>query len=177
MRENARIETKRGIQSNAIAKTGACRVAKAGRPTKYRPEYCQAIVEYFSVEPTYEVPVTITFKNGTEKESTEERPTQLRFLSNFADSIGVDPDTLLEWCRKHKEFSGAYTRAKALQKQHLVTCGLLGLYNSKFAVFTACNITDMRNKEEHTHGVTDGLADLMKEIGAQGTGLPIKEGG
>jgi hypothetical protein len=145
-----------------------------GRPTKYKPEYCKAIIDYFSVEPTYEVPVTITFKNGTTKESTEERPTHLRFLSNFADSIGVDDKTLENWSKQHKDFLRAYTRAKALQKQHLVTCGLLGLYNSKFAVFTACNITDMRNKEEHTHGVTDGLADLMKEISSSGTGLPIK---
>jgi hypothetical protein len=151
-------------------------MGKTGSPTKYKPEYCKAIIDYFSIEPTYEVPVTITFKNGTTKENTEERPAHLRFLASFADSIGVDRDTLLEWCRKHKEFSGAYTRAKQLQKQHLVTCGLLGLYNSRFAVFTACNITDMRSKEEHTHGVTDGLAELMKEISGSGAGLPIKEG-
>lgn len=123
-----------------------------GRPTKYEPEYCQEIIDFFSVEPTREVDVVTTFKNGTTKESTEERPNHIPFFADFADKIGVNGDTIVEWAKRHEEFSAAYMRAKALQKQHLITCGLLGLYNSKFAVFTAINITDMRDKQEHNIG-------------------------
>lgn len=118
-----------------------------GAPTKYKPEYCKQIVEYFSIEPTYESPVTITYKNGTTIEKTERKPNELKFLENFAWNIGVAIETLENWAKKYKDFFRAFTRAKALQKQHLITCGLLGLYNSDFAKFTAKNITDMRDEQ------------------------------
>ena len=86
------------------------------------------------------------------------------FLSNFAHKIGVCHDTLLEWCKRHPEFSEAYTCAKELQKQHLIECGLLGLFNSKFAIFTAKNITDMRDKQEIEHDIK-GLS--LVDINAQ----------
>lgn len=129
---------------------------KGGRKTKYKQEYCEKIIKFFDIEPTKEVDVVTTFKNKTTRESTEERPNHLPFFADFAAKIGVNGDTIVEWAKKHKEFTAAYTRAKALQKQHLVTCGLLGLYNSKFAVFTAINITDMRDKREHEVGGKDG---------------------
>lgn len=129
---------------------------KAGRPTKYKEEYCRQIIEYFDIEPTREVDVVTTFKNGTTRESTEERPNHLPFFANFAYSIGSNPQRLLEWCKKFPKFQEAYTRAKALQKQHLVVCGLLGLFNSKFAVFTAKNITEWRDKQELEHSGKDG---------------------
>lgn len=137
------------------------------RPTKYKLEYCQKLIDFFDIEPTREVPVVTTFKNGTTRETTEERPEQLRFLSEFAKEIGVCHDTLLEWCKKHKEFSVAYTRAKELQKKHLITCGLLGLYNSHFAIFTAKNITDMQDKQ--TYEVeSNTLADIAARMGCNG---------
>lgn len=144
------------------------------RPTKYKPEYCKEIIDFFDIKPTKEVDVVTTFKNGTTKTSTEERPNHIPFFADFAAKIGVTDATIVNWTKKNKEFLSAYTRAKSLQKQLLITCGLLGLYNSKFAVFTAKNITDMRDKREFEHGVSDGLADLMKEIGGKGVGLPIK---
>lgn len=116
--------------------------------TKYKPEYCQAIIDFFTIDPTREVPVVTKFKNGTVRESSEERPNPLRFFADFAISIGVTDATVVNWAKKHDDFLSAYTRAKALQKAHLITCGLLGLFNSKFAVFTACNITDMSDKQE-----------------------------
>ncbi len=120
-------------------------MTKRGRPSKYKPEFCKAIVKFFDIEPTREVPVTTVYKNGTERESTEERANHLPFFSNFAHSIGVNDDTIVKWSKKYPDFNAAYTRAKALQKQHLITCGLLGLYNPVFAKFTAINITDMKD--------------------------------
>ena len=146
-----------------------------GRPTKYKPEYCQQIIEYFSVDATREIETAYTNRKGEEWSKTELAANMLMFLSNFASKIGVCRDTLVEWCKVHPEFSAAYMRAKEMQKQHLIECGLLGLFNSKFAIFTAKNITTMRDKQEYEHGVTDGLADLMKSISGQGAGLPIKE--
>lgn len=127
-----------------------------GRPTKYKTEYCEKLIEFFDIEPTAEVPVVTTFKNGTTRESTELRANDLRFLSAFARKIGVCHDTLCEWCKVYPEFSEAYARAKALQKEHLIICGLQDLYNSRFAMFTAKNITDMRDKTEHELTGKDG---------------------
>ncbi|MBE3036880.1 MAG: hypothetical protein IMZ70_07370, partial [Candidatus Atribacteria bacterium] len=134
-------------------------------------EYCKKIIEFFEIEPTREVEVVTTFKNGTERVSHEEKPNHLRFLNKFARSIGVCHDTLIEWTKRYPEFSAAYTHAKALQKEHLITCGLLGLYNPAFAKFTAINITDMRDQQETkltgvvgTRELSDAeMAELLKE--------------
>lgn len=58
----------------------------AGRPTKYRAEYCEAVVEHC--------------KDGAS-------------LTSFAAEIGVCRDTVSEWITKHPDFSVAAARAKA----------------------------------------------------------------
>jgi len=118
------------------AKTGK---HPGGRPTKYKPEYCKKIIEFFSKQP-------IRFIDG--KPYANELP----FLTAFAREIDVDIDTMEEWTKKHVEFSGAYKRAKELQKEFLINNGLVGLYNSTFAIFTAKNITEMRDVKEHDIG-------------------------
>jgi len=116
---------------------------KPGRPTKYRKSFCTQIIKYFTVEPT-------------KKTEGELIANKLVFLSNFAHHIGVSHETLHEWCKVHPEFSVAYAHAKELQKQHLIHCGLLGLFNSHFAIFTAKNIADMKDKQEVEVGGKDG---------------------
>ena len=54
---------------------------------------------------------------------------------------------MLNWTKVHKEFSVAYSISKELQKEFLITNGLLGLYDSSFAKFTAKNITDMGDEQ------------------------------
>jgi hypothetical protein len=122
-----------------------------GRPTKYRKEYCQKLVEFFSIEPTKEVTKTITTAKGTVIEEPVERAARLPTFERFAVNIGACVDTLIEWTKKHKEFSEAYTYAKALQKDILVTNGLLGLYDAGYAKFVSINCTDMRDRQERAH--------------------------
>lgn len=57
-----------------------------GRPTKYDPAYCEAVVEHC--------------KTGAS-------------LTSFAASIDVCRDTITEWAKAHDEFSVAVKRAKA----------------------------------------------------------------
>jgi hypothetical protein len=121
---------------------------KNGRPTKYRKSFCKQIIKYFTVDPTRKIEVKYTNRKGEKWSKTEEVANPLVFLSNFAAKIGVCHDTVLEWCKVHPEFSEAYARAKELQKQHLIECGLLGLFNSHFAIFTGKNIADMVDKRE-----------------------------
>jgi len=119
-----------------------------GRPSKYKKEYCEKIMEFFSKPPYEEVEIKHYNKDGRViKKETKRKPNDLPFLSEFARRIDVSHRTLERWTKTHKEFCRAYKDAKELQKAFLITNGLLGLYNPTFAIFTAKNITDMRDKK------------------------------
>lgn len=124
-------------------------MAKIGRPTKYKPEYCQQIIDYFNVEPQQTTYKKTYYADGTLKSEepvvlAEQFPT----LQGFAHEIGVDVDTLLNWTKKHDEFFGAYTRAKELQEKIWLINGMGGLYNSQFAQFFGKNCLGYKDKTE-----------------------------
>lgn len=110
------------------------------RPTKYRPEFCKSIVRYF--------------------EDTVAQ-NELPFLSKWArQEAKVCEDTAIEWTKakeknfdgeevlKYPEFSESYKKAKDIQKEFLIKMALAGKYNPTFAIFTAKNITDMRDQKD-----------------------------
>jgi len=129
---------------------------RVGRPTKYKPEFAQMLIDFFSIDPTYEEEVTYTNKKGETWSKTEKKPNFLPTFERFAHSIGVNDDTVVTWAKakrskgsaKYPEFSAAYTRAKQLQKDILVQNALAGRYNPAYAIFLSKNITDMRDKVE-----------------------------
>jgi len=121
---------------------------KNGRPTKYKPEYCQKMIEYFNIEPNYVSKIITTGKNDYSKEEEKLLPSNLPTFEKFASLLDVNTDTLVEWSKKHKKFSAAYRKCKDLQKNILVANGLTGLYQGNFAIFVATNFTDMRHKNE-----------------------------
>lgn len=121
---------------------------KPGCPSKYTPDYCKRIVEFFDIEPYREVEVTITHKDGSEYTKTELKANDLRFLSAFARSIGVSQDSLHEWAKKYPEFCVALKKAKDLQAEHLITNGLHNTFAQPFAIFTAKNILGWRDKQD-----------------------------
>ena len=95
---------------------------KGGRPTKYKPEFIEGIVEYF------------------ERLAKEDK---LPFLSKYArEEMEVCEDTAIEWTKVHPEFSEAYKKAKDIQKEVLIMKGLEGKWNSTAFIFTAKNITN-----------------------------------
>lgn len=63
-------------------------MAKVGRPSKYKPEYCDQLIEHM--------------KEGLSYDS-------------FAGLIRVNDDTLREWEKKHSEFAAAKKEARRLQ--------------------------------------------------------------
>lgn len=119
-----------------------------GRPSKYNSKYCKDIIDFFDIEPHFETPVTITYKDGTTKEEVKLMPSDLPTLAGFAVKLGVSRDTLNEWSNKHKEFSDAIKRAKECQEHILATNGLQGLYAQPFAIFTAKNVLGWRDKSD-----------------------------
>jgi hypothetical protein len=120
---------------------------KRGRPTDYRPEYCQMLIDYFS-EPSIEKAKIVT--QGRSYLRTEDKILFRGFptFERFAHKIGVNGDTLVEWSKKYPEFSAAYTRAKELQKKHLYEGGLSGIYNSNVVALIASHEHKIHLRQE-----------------------------
>src|SRR3990167_1629489 len=114
-----------------------------GRPTKYRDDFPALLLAYFD-----------------EQVAAEKLP----FLSKFARNIaGVCEDTAIEWTKDHPEFSEAYKIAKKIQKEFLITQALAGKINPTAFIFTAKNMTDMRDKTEVAHDMP-GIQDILERI-------------
>lgn len=132
---------------------------KIGAPTKYDPKFAHEIIEFFSCKYYREVIELTTYKDGTTKENSKLVANDLPTFEAFASKIDVHRETLINWTEAadengtllHPEFFDAYKRAKDLQKAMLIANGLMGNYNPAFAIFTAKNITDMRDKQELDH--------------------------
>lgn len=121
---------------------------EGGAPSKYDPTYCDKIIEYFTVDPNREVQVP-HYKGGEVSwVDTKIVANSLPKFHEFAKSIGVTHKTLHNWCDEHVEFLQAYTHAKELQKFFLIENGLNGCYNPTAYVFTAKNLTDMKDRIE-----------------------------
>lgn len=118
-----------------------------GRPTKYKSEYCDEMIDYFDRELTETVAKDAVSARGV-VQVAEERATDLPLFQDFAVRIGVHIDTLHEWKKVHKEFSEAYKRCKNMQMRHLVMNAMQGRYSNSFAIFTAKNILGWRDKQE-----------------------------
>lgn len=132
-----------------------------GRPTKYKPEYCQQIIEFFSSPLTKIIKQTRITKNGSQIIQEIESPEKIPTKERFAHIIDVNTDTLIEWTKEWPEFSEAYIRAGELQRDFLVQNTLPGRYDSRFAQFFAQNCCGM--KQESSVKI-DGLEDALKAI-------------
>lgn len=119
----------------------------SGRPSKYKPEYCEKILYFFTREYTREVTKIRETKNGA-VEVTEEKPNPLPLFEKFAVEIGVHRETLLNWTTRHPEFFDAYKKAKEIQLDMLLQNGLAGHYNSAFGIFALKNMFGWRDKQE-----------------------------
>ncbi len=159
----------------------------AGRPTKYKKQYCEELIKFFNIEPYREVERRTTDrKSGREYIDYEDAPNDLPTFERFAHNLGVHVDTMIEWSSakfpeghaksgqlKHPEFSVAYKKAKQLQKDILITNAMRGLYNTTFSIFLAKNITDLRDKQEYdlNHNLpTPILGGLSKP-----NGIPVND--
>ena len=106
-----------------------------GRPPKYKPEYCDMLVEHMS--------------EGSS-------------MLSFAAEIDVARSTLNEWADKYPEFSEAVSRGKAKCAAWWETVGrklaVTGEGNATMVVFGLTNMArdEWRNKQEIDHQSSDG---------------------
>ena len=139
-------------------------MADVGRPSKYKPEYCEQIIQYFSVQPQQVDYKETYFADGTLKSKEPiTMAQQLPTFQKFADIIGVHIDTLLEWNKEHEEFSLAYARAKQLQESIWLINGMSGLYNSQFAQFFGKNCLGYKDKTEQEVKITQTIKPIIQD--------------
>lgn len=97
-----------------------------GRPSKYKPEYCQDLIDYFRVpRPDPANPNSMAYF-----------PT----MYGFAARVGVSDETIADWCKKYPDFLRAYTIAQQLGRNQLIHGGLSEKYNASFAKFVGVNM-------------------------------------
>lgn len=123
-----------------------------GRPTDYKEEYCNQLIEFFNIE-AYEEMILPDRSGGKKREII---PCKFPTLARFACNIGVTRETLWEWSTtklpngelKYPNFSNAYKRAKEFQESILVEGAMAGAFNSTFSIFTAKNVFGWKDKQE-----------------------------
>ena len=132
-----------------------------GRPSLYKEEYCDRIIEYFD-----KPPITVTIKREFNKDGTVKSETEIPLATSiptfqrFAHEIGVHVDTMIEWCSVYPKFSEAYARAKQLLEYTWLTNSMSGLYNAQFAQFYGKNCLGYKDKVETEHSGTISMPTI-----------------
>lgn len=156
-----------------------------GRPTKYKEEYCEHIIDYFE-KCQAEIMVDIKFfqpnKNATistilnplnESETLEawnvkeiaQKLVMQRFPTyvRYARSIGVSKSTLFERATEYKKFSDSMDICKDISEAILLENWLQWLYNPTFAQFLLKNNYWYKDQSEVKNQVNLGLGDLTNK--------------
>lgn len=119
-----------------------------GQPTKYKPEYCQQLIDHFSIEPLKIVAEQKIIGPEGGKYVSRRLPQRFPWFEGFARKIGVHRNTLKNWCAEHPEFAEAYETAKDLQREFIVDVALSGAAPPSFAIFTMKNVCGWRDERD-----------------------------
>jgi hypothetical protein len=163
------------MSKKKTTKKGKVKPKKNGRPTKYKPEFCKEIIDFYDREPYEDIELEHYGKDGELKWVDKKRmPNKMPTVNEFAKHIGVSYATVYDWLDPkmssfQKKFLQSYTHAKKAQKNFIIQNGLQGLYNPIFAKFVAINVTDMRDQIDYNPIPVDNvenrqkLADMSRE--------------
>jgi hypothetical protein len=112
----------------------------AGRPSEYKPEYCQDIKQFFDLKRIEGMPP---------------------WLDDYAEKIGVSHQTLLTWTKANSEFLEAYSYCKKIQENMIAENALIGKFNASFAFNALKNVAGWRDHNDLNIG---GQQDNRLEI-------------
>lgn len=115
---------------------------------KYRDEYCQMLLDYFTLQERQIIYEKKYYKDGTLQCETPKfiLPPRLPTFELFAAKIGVVPNTLLNWCEKYPRFADAYALAKSMQLGIAKQGGAMKDYDGNFTKFLLVNDHGMSDK-------------------------------
>lgn len=129
----------------AVAAIQASGRLSPDRASIYRPEYAILMLDYFGGPLTSIESRDVVTKSGEIRTISEIVPNKLPMFVDFARTLGVYYITLTRWVEKHDDFAEAWRECKEMQKAFMIHNAMAGRYNSTFTIFTAKNITDMRD--------------------------------
>jgi hypothetical protein len=130
-----------------------------GRPTEYRPEFAEMMIEYFK-KPAWDVVADGKIIKGY-------FPT----MAGFAAHIGTTRMTLWSWAAavsqdgtpKYPEFLYTYERAKDYQEDYFIKGYLAGKYrNPAIGAMIAKNLFNWRDKQKLEQTVTAFVEPVPK---------------
>jgi hypothetical protein len=137
---------------------------KVGRPSEYRPEYCEDILEYFN-KALYKSQDSKSW--GKESKELNDFPT---FQYWTAVKIGITIQTMHNWAKAHPEFMEALERCKKIQENMLLNGALSRAYDSSFAKFIMNSISDTFKERP----IEVDLGDKTKKMLTLAYALPNK---
>jgi transposase-like protein len=110
----------------------------AGRPTSYRPEFCDDVIEL-----------------GKQGKSQVQ----------IACGLDVDPKTLRDWAEAHPEFSLALSRAKAFEQDWWENAGQTGMTGDKFNAAVWKKSMEARFRDDYTERreISGGVAVILSK--------------
>lgn len=110
-------------------------------PCKYKEEYCDKLIEFFTAVEPQIIYEEFYFPNGDlkGKRPVQVIPARLPTFEGFAWSIGVTVGTLTNWRKEHPHFDTAYARALEKQKEILLVNGTNKQYDGNFSKFLLTN--------------------------------------
>lgn len=114
-------------------------IKKSGRPVKWDEDACTKLALLLE---TYFEEERLKFL-----EATKDNPyNTIPFISKFCRDAGLSQETLNVKAGEYPVLSDALKKAKEIQKEILISGGLSGRFNPTAFIFTAKNITDMRDQ-------------------------------
>lgn len=125
-----------------------------GRPTSYRPEYCQSIIGFFtrdSWELVYDA------KGAAKVVPKDNIPTLIRWCT----SLGIPRRTVYDWIKTIPEFADAHDTAMELQKAFLMESGIVH-GSGGFASFMLKCVHGMQEPKQESP--TENLAQQLGEL-------------
>lgn len=129
-------------KSNKSPKSGQKR-NKGGRPTKYKKKMVKMVNEYVDITP-------MPFKEEL-----------------CLNVLEINGDTLVQWVKKHDEFSAAIKRLEDKQKYRLQGMGLTGQVNTTMAIFLLKANHGLVDKVVAEHTGKDGGPIQTEDVGLE----------
>jgi hypothetical protein len=142
--------------------------------SKYKPEYCEQMVEFFSIEPLKAEARTVLDKRGVPKEVSISIANKLPTFERFAESIGIkNHETVtLHWPKKYPDFETAKKRCKFLQRDFIDYLTLNGFWESRYAMYISTHLTgrQVQTSSNVNAKVSGSLTSVQRSIS-----LPAKK--
>lgn len=128
---------------------------KLGRPSSYRPEYCEQLLDYFAEVTSTREPRRFVKGESAHQTQYHLAPPPLPTLTGFAVKIGVSLNTLGRWADDYPEFREARARAVTIVEDCLIQDNHSGLLAADSAKWLGNNITTALRDRKEVHTTTD----------------------